>query len=168
MEIELKVEQNKQPRCVKLRLSANLPHDFAGTVDYNRRDVWYKDDASAESLQRVFEYDIVYNSPNGSRLIGIYMCCQEFYRVGALCKPAVSKSTYTELSNQMLDTSCIRIRTKHHRDFFLFFFARRASRLSTTRRDSTQLQSGMTAVHQRRTETGVHPDTFGFEDSSSL
>ena len=72
MEIELKVEQNKQPRCVKLRLSANLPHDFAGTVDYNRRDVWYKDDASAESLQRVFEYDIVYNSPNGSRLIGIY------------------------------------------------------------------------------------------------
>lgn len=78
MEIEFEVERNEQPRYEKLRLSASLPHDLSGTVDYNWREVWCKDDASAESCQRVLERDRVYQPPNGSRLVGIYMRCQEF------------------------------------------------------------------------------------------
>ncbi|KAJ5412979.1 hypothetical protein N7465_005284 [Penicillium sp. CMV-2018d] len=91
MEIEFEVERNEQRRYEKLRLSAALPNDLAHTIGYNRREVWCKDDTSAESCQRASEWDRVYKPPSGSRLIGIYMRCQEFYRVGALYEPYVSQ-----------------------------------------------------------------------------
>lgn len=68
------------------------PNDLAHTVGYNRREVWCKDDdASAESCQRLLEFDRVYKPPSGWRLVGVYMRCQEFYRVGALYEPDVSQ-----------------------------------------------------------------------------
>ncbi|KGO74307.1 hypothetical protein PITC_019770 [Penicillium italicum] len=91
MEIEFEVEKNGQPQSEKLRLSASLPHDPAAAVYYKLRAVWCKDDASAESCRRLLERDRVYKPPSGSRLIGIYMRCQEFYRVGALYEPDVSQ-----------------------------------------------------------------------------
>lgn len=53
------VERNEQARYEKFRLSATLPNELAHTVGYNRREVWCKDDASAESCQRVLESDRV-------------------------------------------------------------------------------------------------------------
>ncbi|KAF4765795.1 hypothetical protein HAV15_003177 [Penicillium sp. str.  len=93
MGIEFEIERNEQPRYEKLRLSATLPNDLAHTVGYNRQEVWCKDDASAKGCQRLLECDRVYKPPSGSRLVGIYMCCQEFYRVGALYEPDVSQET---------------------------------------------------------------------------
>ncbi|KXG47394.1 uncharacterized protein PGRI_012640 [Penicillium griseofulvum] len=93
MEIEFEVEQNEQtrPRYKKLRLLANLHRDPAHTVGSNWREVWCKDDASAENCQRVLDRDRVYKPPSGSRLIGMYMRCQEFFRLGALYEPDVSQ-----------------------------------------------------------------------------
>ncbi|KGO47924.1 hypothetical protein PEXP_037990 [Penicillium expansum] len=93
MEIEFEVERNEQPRCQKLKLFANLPHDLAATVDYNWREVWCKDDASAEGCRRLLEHGRVYKPPSGSRLVGIYMRCQQFYYVGLLYEPDASQST---------------------------------------------------------------------------
>jgi hypothetical protein len=101
MEIEFEVERNEQPRYEKLRLSATLPNDLAHTAGLNRREMWCKDDASVESCQWVLEPDRVYKPPSGSRLIGIYMRCQEFYRVGALYESDVSQETKRALKRAL-------------------------------------------------------------------
>ncbi|CDM30695.1 unnamed protein product [Penicillium roqueforti FM164] len=49
-----------------------------------------KDAASADNYLRLWD-DRVYVAPSGSRLIGIYMRCQEFCCVGALYEPKVSE-----------------------------------------------------------------------------
>ncbi|KAJ5833106.1 hypothetical protein N7474_001417 [Penicillium riverlandense] len=85
VEIEFEVERSEQPLYKKLRLSINY------TVGYDRRDVWCKDEASAESHQRLLAGDRVYEPPSESKLVGIYVGCQEFFRVGALYESEVSQ-----------------------------------------------------------------------------
>ncbi|KAJ5619620.1 hypothetical protein N7510_003604 [Penicillium lagena] len=85
VELEFEVERNEQPQYKKLRLSINY------TVGYDRRDVWCKDGSSGESNQRLLAGDRVYKPPSDSTLVGIYVGCQEFFRVGALYEPEVSQ-----------------------------------------------------------------------------
>ena len=91
MEIEFEIEWNEQPQYEKLRLSIALPDDPPNTVGYDWRDVWCRDGKSAESYQRLLAHDKVYKLPSESRLVGIYVGCREFSRVGALYEPKVSQ-----------------------------------------------------------------------------
>ncbi|KAJ5257439.1 hypothetical protein N7524_008995 [Penicillium chrysogenum] len=91
VEIEFEIEWNEQPRYEKLRLSIASPDDPANTLGYDWRDVWCRDGTSAESYQRLLARDRVYKPPSESRLVGIYVGCQEFSRVGALYEPKVSQ-----------------------------------------------------------------------------
>ncbi|KAJ5799778.1 uncharacterized protein N7518_001846 [Penicillium psychrosexuale] len=90
VEIEFEVERNEQPSYEKLRLSADLPHELARTIHYTWRKIGCKDEASADNYPRPWD-DRVYEAPSGSRLIGIYMRCQEFCCVGALYELDVSE-----------------------------------------------------------------------------
>ena len=76
----------------ELRLSIASPDDPANTVGDDWRDVWCRDGTSAESYKRLSARDRVYNPPSESRLVGIYVGCQEFSRVGALYEPKVSQT----------------------------------------------------------------------------
>ncbi|KAJ5952156.1 uncharacterized protein N7479_010569 [Penicillium vulpinum] len=90
LEIEFEVGRNEQHRYEKLGLPANISHDLGHIVSCYWRETQCKDDASAEDYQRFSVSERVYKPPNGSRLVGIYMCCQEFSRVGALYELGVS------------------------------------------------------------------------------
>ncbi|OQE44630.1 hypothetical protein PENCOP_c002G04065 [Penicillium coprophilum] len=90
MEIEFDVEWNEQPWCHKRGLSTSSPQDVAHNVDYKCREVWCKDDPSAES-ERLLKCGRVYKALSESRLVGIDMGCQEFSRVGALYEPCDSQ-----------------------------------------------------------------------------
>ena len=92
MEMEFEIEWHEQPRYEKLRLSIASPDDPANTVGDDWRDVWCRDGTSAESYKRLSARDRVYNPPSESRLVGIYVGCQEFSRVGALYEPKVSQT----------------------------------------------------------------------------
>lgn len=91
MEIEFEIEWNEQPRYEKIRLSIASPDDPANTAGHDWRDVWCRDAMSAESYQRLLARDRVYKPPRESRLVGIYVGCQEISRVGALYEPKVSQ-----------------------------------------------------------------------------
>ncbi|KAJ5356190.1 hypothetical protein N7517_010799 [Penicillium concentricum] len=93
IEIEFEVERNEQPRgrCEKLELSIAPAGDRRSILNSYQRDVWFKNNASARSYKWVFEGDKVYKPPSGSRLVGIYMGCQELSRIGALYEPNVSQ-----------------------------------------------------------------------------
>lgn len=87
--IEFEVESNEQPTFRRLSLPTQPPHTSGRTVpeEYNWREVWYQHATSAESNQRQSTHsahDTVYNPPNDSCLVGIYVSCQGFSRVGAL------------------------------------------------------------------------------------
>ncbi|KAJ5783027.1 hypothetical protein N7457_004801 [Penicillium paradoxum] len=89
MEIVLEIEQTGQPQYEKLRLSINPPDGLSGPVEYGWREFWCKDDASAEDYQPRLMNDRVYKPPSRSRLVGMYMRCQEFHRIGAVYEPEI-------------------------------------------------------------------------------
>lgn len=89
MEIEFEVEQDKQSRDKKLKLFNNSPDDSACHSGLQRRDIWCKDVASAESYQQPLGWGKAYKPPSESRLIGIYVGCQWLHPVGALYEPGV-------------------------------------------------------------------------------
>ncbi|KAE8137955.1 hypothetical protein BDV38DRAFT_292569 [Aspergillus pseudotamarii] len=91
IKIEFEVEENEQPRHKKLRPSISSPDKPANAVGYDWRDVWCKDDASAESHRRLLTNDRIYAPPRQSKLVGIYVGCQAFSRFGALYEPHVSQ-----------------------------------------------------------------------------
>ena len=88
-EFEFDVEPTTQPRHKTLRLFVESPHDQVNAAGYDMRDVWCKDTASAKSCQRHFEHDRVYKPPHASKLVGIYIGCQEFSHDGVLYEPNV-------------------------------------------------------------------------------
>lgn len=53
-------------------------------LGYGWRDVWCKYEPSAEKCQRLLARGRVYKPPSESRLVGIYVGCQDLSRVGAL------------------------------------------------------------------------------------
>lgn len=87
MEIAFELEWNGQARDEQVRLCIASPDDPANTVGYDWRDVWCRDGPSAERYQQLLARDRVYKPPSESRLVGIYVGCQEFSRVGALYGP---------------------------------------------------------------------------------
>lgn len=105
IEFEVEAERNNNEQQLrydnkKLRLSSinNSPNDGpvnanANTVGYDWRDIRCKDGTSAatESHQRLLACDRVYKPQSESRLVGIYVGCQEFSRVEALYEHEVSQ-----------------------------------------------------------------------------
>ncbi|RAK96808.1 uncharacterized protein BO80DRAFT_416097 [Aspergillus ibericus CBS 121593] len=90
VEMEFEVEQGEGSRSHKLSISRSSREGPANTGNYDWRDVWCKDRASADSHQRLVSHDTVFPAPSGSRFVGIYVGCQEFSTVGALYEADVS------------------------------------------------------------------------------
>lgn len=92
VEIEFEVERDEPVRYGRLRLARDPPSGpvSPGFGDSSRK-VWCKDAATVDSYQRVSMRESVYRPPSESRLVGIYVGCQEFSRVGALYEPEVSR-----------------------------------------------------------------------------
>jgi hypothetical protein len=91
VEIEFEIERNEQPLHKKLRFPTALPDDPADTDGYGWRRVWCRDGTSAESYPSLLAHDRAHEPPSGLRLVGIYVGCQRFARVGALYEPQVSQ-----------------------------------------------------------------------------
>ncbi|KAJ5719811.1 hypothetical protein N7493_007389 [Penicillium malachiteum] len=92
-EIEFDIKLNEHPSSEKLRLSISLPDEPVNTIRYDWRDVWCKDETSADTYERVSLRDRVYKPPSESRLVGIYVGSQSFFRVGALYAPKLSQES---------------------------------------------------------------------------
>lgn len=82
LELEFEVEQNEQPRYD--RISRNSPHEPTSAIEYTWRDTWYQNETFAQSHPKALMHDRLYKAPSESRLVGIYVGCQDFSRVGAL------------------------------------------------------------------------------------
>ncbi|KAG2416352.1 hypothetical protein HFD88_007567 [Aspergillus terreus] len=85
MEIGFEVGQD-EPRYKTLGLPTTSPADGDPYDGYDWRDVWRRDGSSAD-YHSLAGGGSVYDPPSESRLVGIYVGCQDFCDVGAVYEP---------------------------------------------------------------------------------
>jgi hypothetical protein len=85
MEIGFEVGQD-EPRYKTLGLPTTSPADGDPYDGYDWRDVWRRDGSSAD-YHSLAGGGSVYDLPSESRLVGIYVGCQDFCDIGAVYEP---------------------------------------------------------------------------------
>lgn len=91
LEVGFEVENNQQSQSQQLKLSLDPPRETVDTASDEERHVWRRYEPSVGSLEQLSGLRTLHHHADESRLIGIYVSCQNFARVGAVYEPWVAQ-----------------------------------------------------------------------------